>query len=81
MTVYLTTRPITVDECSWLPHDIPTGTTLYLSWQPSYGVCTPSGVMVCFLPHSMRSDQVYLEVPQAALKLKEDIPISPDGEF
>ena len=68
MTVYLTIRPITVAECSWLPHDIPIGTTLYESWQASYGVCTPSGVMVCFIPHSMRSDQVALEVPQAALK-------------
>jgi hypothetical protein len=80
MTVYLTIRPITVSECSWLPHDIPTGTTLYKSWQASYGVCTPKGVMVCFLPHSMRKEQAALEVPKAALKLKAES-ISPHGEF
>ena len=72
MTVYITIRPITVDECSWLPHDIPIGTTLYKSWQASYGVCTPKGVMVCFLPHSMRKEQAALEVPKNALKLKEE---------
>ena len=68
MSQFVTTEPILVSQCSWLPHDIPEGTTLYKSWQHSYGICSPSGVMVCFLPHSMRSDQVALEVPQAALK-------------
>lgn len=42
----ITLRPITTDECPWLPSDIAAGQRLDRSTFPAYGCISPSGVAV-----------------------------------
>lgn len=42
----ITVRPITLDECPWLPTDIAAGQRLERSTMPTYGCISASGVAV-----------------------------------
>lgn len=57
-----TTRDVTQEECRWLRHDIPAGTTFW-TYPDFFGCCGPDGVAVS----RVKLERPYFEVPRSAV--------------
>lgn len=65
------TRPVTTEECPWLPGDLPQGLQVRRYFGPTYGCVAPSGVAV-LLPEV--PDDPFFEVPADAIVWEKETP-------